>query len=355
LSVVLVMMMLLRSVAGPVGRLDRRLAQASATMLRTEGSLVELINHLRGVRVLCAVDARGSFTAAARELGLTQSAVSQHVATLERHLEVTLVDRSSRPAALTEAGHALARHGRALLARLEDAEQELSEVAGRRAGRLRLGSFPTALATFVPPALARFREQRPGVRLTILDDHLQALLPRLYDGELDIALVYDHPALAHRPDGDLDRVTLFEDPFRLVLPERHPLAKGQAPLDLTSLRKETWIGGMPGSTWFRIVLDACRTAGFAPEVAFSSDDYRGVQAFVAAGLGVAVVPGLAVAAGPVPGTRVRRLRAGGPSRRVLAVRPSDAFPSPASRLMMETLASATSSFRGPFRSRPVRR
>ena len=91
---------------------------------------MELITHLRGVRVLCAVDAHGSFTAAARELGLTQSAVSQHVATLERHLDVSLVDRGSRPAGLTEAGHALARHGRSLLARIEDAEQELAEVVG---------------------------------------------------------------------------------------------------------------------------------------------------------------------------------------------------------------------------------
>jgi DNA-binding transcriptional LysR family regulator len=315
---------------------------------------VELINHLRGIRVLCAVDAHGSFTAAAAELGLTQSAISQHVSTLERHLEVTLVDRGSRPAALTEAGHALARHGRSLLARVEDAEQELAEVVGRRAGRLRLGSFPTALATFVPPALARFRDQRPGVRLTVLDDHLQALLPRLHDGELDVALVYDDPALAQRPDAELDRVVLVDDRFRLVLPERHPLAAGQAPLDLSALRRETWIGGMPGSTWFRIVQASCRAAGFEPEVGFSSDDYRGVQAFAAAGLGIAVVPGLAVAAGQVPGTRVRRLRAGGPSRQVLAVRPRDAFPTSASLLMMETLATVTTSFRAPVRA-PARR
>ena len=309
---------------------------------------MELITHLRGVRVLCAVDEHGSFTAAARALGLTQSAVSQHVATLERHLEVSLVDRGSRPAGLTEAGLALVRHGRVLLARLADAEQEVAEVVGRRTGRLRLGSFPTALATFVPAALARFRDQRPGVLLSVLDDHLQALLPRVRDGELDIALVYDHPALTQHPDDDLDRVTLFDDPFRLVLPERHPLATGRVPLDLAALKNETWIGGMPGSTWFRIVRESCRAAGFDPAVAFSSDDYRGVQAFAAAGLGVAVVPGLAVAAGPTPGTRVRNLRAG-PSRRVLAVRPRDSFPTSASLVMMETLTSVTASFRRPAR------
>ena len=276
---------------------------------------MELINHLRGVRVLCAVDAHGSFTAAARALGLTQSAVSQHVSTLERHLEVTLVDRGSRPAG--------ADRGRphAGPARPGPAGPPRGRRAGARRGRRSAGrpaparQLPDRAGDVRAAALARFRDQRPGVRLTVLDDHLQALLPRLDDGELDIALVYDHPALAQRPDADLERVVLFDDPFRLVLPERHPLAAGQAPLDLAALRRETWIGGMPGSTWFRIVRDSCRAAGFEPDVEFSSDDYRGVQAFVAAGLGVAVVPGLAVAAGQVPGTRVRRLRAGGPSRR----------------------------------------
>lgn len=310
---------------------------------------MELINHLRAVRVLCAVDDRGSFSAAARNLGLTQSAVSQHVAALERHLDVSLVDRGSRPVGLTEPGHALARHGRALLARLEDAEHAVDEVVGRRAGRLRLGSIPTALATFVPPALARFRAERPGTRLTIVDDHLQGLLPRLAGGELDLALVYDHPVLD--ATAALETVALFDDPFRLVLPERHRLAGGRTPVDLSSLRHETWVGGTRGSSWFGIVRESCRAAGFDPAVAFSSDDYRAVQAFVAAGLGVAVVPGLAVAAGQVAGTRVRRLRAGGPSRRVLAARPRDAFPTPAATLMIETLASVTSS----FRSRPVRR
>ena len=263
------------------------------------------------------------------------------MSTLERHLEVTLVDRGSRPAGLTEAGHALARHGRSLLARLDDAEQELAEVVGRRAGRLRLGSFPTALATFVPPALAGFRDQRPGVRLSVLDDHLQALLPRLYDGELDVALVYDAPgAPAATGRRRCERVVLFDDGFRLVLPERHPLAAGQAPLDLAALRRETWIGGMPGSTWFRIVQASCRAAGFEPDVGFSSDDYRGVQAFAAAGLGVAVVPGLAVAAGqvrghpsaPAAGGRSVPAGAGGPAaRRVPELRRQPADDGDASR------------------------
>jgi DNA-binding transcriptional LysR family regulator len=256
------------------------------------------------------------------------------------------VDRTSRPAALTEAGHTLARHGRALLHRLEDAEHELAEVVGRRGGRLRLGSFPTALATFVPAALARFRALRPGVQLSVVDEHMQALLPRLVDGELDVALCYDHPSTSGLLE-QFERVTLFDDPFTVVVAESHPLARARSALDLSALRGETLIGGLPGSAWFRIVRDSCRNAGFEPEVGFASDDYRAVQAFAAAGLGVAVVPGLAAAAGPVPGTTVRPLRPGGPSRRVQAVRASDAYPTAASLVMMETLAAVTASFRPP--------
>ena len=140
---------------------------------------MELIGHVRGIRVLCELAARGSFSAAAQALGLTQSAVSQHVAALERQTGLALIQRGTRPAELTEAGAALVRHGTAISARLDSAEQELAEIAGRRAGRLRFGSFPTALTTFVPAALARLRSQHPALTLTVVDDHMQGLLPRL--------------------------------------------------------------------------------------------------------------------------------------------------------------------------------
>src|SRR6185503_4106682 len=118
---------------------------------------------VRRLRVLSEVDARGSFSAAAEALALTQSAVSQHVAALERELGLPLVERGMRPVELTEAGHALIRHATGIFARLDGAEQELAEIAGRREGRLRFGSFPTALATFVPPAFRHFRRRHADV------------------------------------------------------------------------------------------------------------------------------------------------------------------------------------------------
>ena len=302
-----------------------------------------LMENLRSVRVLAEVEAEGSFSAAARSLGLSQSAVSQHVAALEARVGATLVERGTRPVVLTEPGHAVVRHGRAALARLESAEQELAEIAGRREGRLRLGSFPTALTTFVPAALARFRRERPATSLTVVDDHLQRLLPRLDDGELDLAIVYEHPVLDTRTTRDLERVALLVDEFVLVLPSGHALAGGPVP-DLAALARDTWVGGTPGSAWFQIVREGCRAVGFAPRVGFASDDYSAVVAFVAAGLGVALVPGLA-AVHPAPGVTVVRVRAGAPARRIVAVRPRDAMPTASAQVMLEALAASPRPFR----------
>src|SRR6478736_1097465 len=112
---------------------------------------------VRRLRVLSEVAAHGSFSAAGEALTLTQSAVSQHVAALEREVGLPLVERGTRPVQLTDAGFALTRHAAGIFARLDGAEQELAEIAGRRHGRLRFGCFPTVLATLMPPAFARFR------------------------------------------------------------------------------------------------------------------------------------------------------------------------------------------------------
>ena len=165
-----------------------------------------------------------------------------------------------RPVELTEAGFALTRHASGIFARLDGAEQELGELARRRSGRLRFGSFPTALATLAPRAFARFRPDHPDVTLTVVDDHLQRLLPRLDAGELDLALIYDHPALPDIAARDLERMPLLDDEFRAVLPAGHRLARRKRPLELADLASEPWIGGGPTSAWFRIVDHAC-TAG----------------------------------------------------------------------------------------------
>ena len=294
---------------------------------------------VRRLRVLAAIDATGSFSAAAQSLALTQSAVSQHIAALERAVGLPLVERGSRPVQLTDAGFALSRHAAGIFARLDAAEQELAEIAGRRQGRLRFGCFPTMLATLMPPAFARFRTQHPDVRLIIVDDHLHRLLPRLEAGELDLAIIYDHDALGDVGARDLLRTPLLEDRFQAVLPTAHPLAQRSSPLHLRDLRNESWIGGAASSAWYRIVRHACTQAGFTPTAAFASDDYIAVQALVAAGLGVSVIPGLAVAH-PLPGVAVRQLASGAPARRISAASVPGGYQGPAFTTMIESLCAA---------------
>jgi DNA-binding transcriptional LysR family regulator len=287
----------------------------------------------RRLRVLREVAARGSFSAAAEALAFTQSAVSQQVAALERQTGTTLVERGVRPVRLTDAGRALVGHAEAVLARLDEAQQELGEIARLRRGRLRLASFPTAIATLVPAAIARFSQRHPEVDVTVADDHHQGLLARLARWELDLALIYDHEALPE-PEVRLERTALLDDPFELVVPDRHPLAR-RASVALHELAEETWIGGTPEGAYARIVLHSCHVAGFTPRVIFGSDDYNAVLAFVAVGLGVAVLPRLALTL-PRPGLARVALH-DPPVRRVAAARLAASFRSAATSSMLDIL------------------
>src|SRR5512134_897079 len=150
---------------------------------------------VRRMKVLREVAARGSFSAAAEALSFTQSAVSQHVAALERETGTQLVERGPRGVRVTEAGRVLIGHADAILARIESAEEELAALAGLRGGRLRLISFQSGGATLAPRAVAAFRERHPQVELSMQEAEPEEAAPRLRAGEADLALVYDHPSI----------------------------------------------------------------------------------------------------------------------------------------------------------------
>ena len=295
--------------------------------------LVELIDHVRRLRVLVALDDTGSFSAAARRLGMTQSAASQHIGALERNLDLTLVDRQTRPVQLSEVGLRLAHHGRLLQRLLELAEQEVLELAGRRDLRLRLAAFPSALTTFVPAALKQFRRQRPDVVLSLVDGHMPELVGMLDAGEVDLAITYGRVDDPIRADHDV----LRDDVYRVVLPRGHRLARRDA-VRLRDLADDPWVGSRSEGGWFRIVSDACRAEGFTPKVALTTDDYLTVQAMVASTLGVAVIPGLAVR----PSRQVAALPiAGRPVvRRMWVVRRPGLARAPATRELVSALAAA---------------
>jgi len=295
----------------------------------------------RRLRVLREVAIRGSFSAAAEALAYTQPAVSQQIAALEQETGTRLVERGVRPVRLTDGGRVLLAHAEAVLARLDEAQQELGELAGLRRGRLRLASFPTAIATLVPQAVARFRQRHPDVDLIMLDDHGHRLIPRLARWELDLALIYDHQALPE-PEVELERTHLLDDPFDLVVPDRHPLAR-RASAALEELAAHTWIGGTPDGAYGRIVLHSCRAAGFEPRLAFGSDDYQAIQAFVAVGLGVAILPRLALTHHR-PGIASVAL-ADPPVRRIAAARLAASFRSAAAASMLSVLRETAETYR----------
>jgi DNA-binding transcriptional LysR family regulator len=248
---------------------------------------------VRRLRVLREVAARGSFSAAAEALHFTQSAVSQQIAALEREAGMPLVDRSARGVRLTHAGEVLCGHADAILARLGEAEAELEAMAGLRGGRIRIAAFPTAGATLAPVAIARFRERHPGVDIRLLPADPDDGIEKLRAGDVDVALLIETPWECVTGDG-LDRTHLLDDPMYVCLPRAHAKA-GKTRLRLEDLADDAWLLGTTGvCPDTAILLRACAAAGFEPRIAFNSDDYGAIQGFVAAGMGVSLIPDLAL-------------------------------------------------------------
>lgn len=297
---------------------------------------------VRRLRVLSEVARRGSFSAAAEALSYTQSAVSQQIAALEREADAVLVERNARGVKLTEAGRVLVTHADSILARLADAEDELQAVTGGRAGRLRLAAFPSSCATLMPIAIARFREQHPGVELTLEPlepaEGKQALRAGEVDVALDIGASYDGPA----EDG-LEREILLDDPFSVCLPAEHRLAAKQR-VKLADLADEQWmIGSTVRCPDSGIFLRAASAAGFEPRIAFQLDDYLAIQGFVAAGMGVSFIPKLAMVA-VRDDVVIRSLGARPPARRISMVTLAGSFLSPAKEAMLAILREVAAEF-----------
>ncbi|SEU06409.1 LysR family transcriptional regulator [Nonomuraea wenchangensis] len=274
------------------------------------------------LRLLDEVARSGSFTAAAELLGHTQSAVSRRVAALERAAGGPLFERLPRGVRLTPAGAALHRHAVAVLDRLERAGEELAALHAGRGGTLRLGAFATANVDLVPGTLRRFAARRPGVELRLVEGLTTKLLARLRAGALDAAVVSDYPA--GLPAADAGRlVPLREDRLLVALPTGHRLA-AEAEVDLRDLAGETWIEAAPRGQP-TLLLAACAAAGFAPRGGLRVAEWTGKFGFVAAGLGVTLVPELAARAVPA-GLVLRPLRGQAPARRVYAALPEDPLP-----------------------------
>jgi DNA-binding transcriptional LysR family regulator len=281
--------------------------------------------------VLCEVARHGSFSAAAESLGYTQPAISRQIATLEAEVGTTLIRRVPKGAVLTDAGMLLVDRAEAILARLDDAENELRALAGLEGGRLRMATFASAASSIVPLAIAAFRERHPAVELSVVMADPPDSIPRLRAGELDLAL--SHDAIDIPPVIEL--IHLFDDPMYVAMRAGHPLAESPA-LELADFATEPWMLATtqtcPDS---RLFLRACHEAGFEPQIAFQNDDYPAILGFVAAGVGVAMIPDM-VARGVRDDVVVRDLDPPAPPRPILAAL-AGGYRSPAVSAMLAVL------------------
>ncbi len=254
--------------------------------------MLDPVIEARHLRVLRAVAATGSFSAAGRELGCTQPAVSQQMKALESSVGTPLLVRGGREMRLTQAGEALVRHAAGILAGLTAAEEEVAAIAGLRAGRVRLVSFPSGSSTLVPTALAALRAAHPGTRVSLEEAEPPRSVELLREGDCDIALAFRYEGAANAEEWeDLVVRPLLTDRLVGLVPQGHRLARTRS-IGIGELAGEPWIAGCPRCRGQ--LVRVCESAGFTPRIDFATDDYPAVVGLVGAGLGVAVLPELAI-------------------------------------------------------------
>lgn len=261
--------------------------------------------------------------------------MSKQIAALEREVGTALVMRGVRPLRLTDAGEALVAHARAILERVAAATAELDAIATLEAGRLRLGTFWSAGTTLLVQAFAEFRKHHPGVKLTLLESGPESLAQAIRAGELDLVVAYDYPSIGYTLDRGLDSHPLLDDPSDLLVYHEHPLAHRRR-ITFADLRDEAWLLPTfgPEVPARKLITAACANAGFEPNVIFQVNDCEMTKALVAANVGIALLPRLAIHPGH-PKVTARPLQ-DGYHRRVLALRLHEAR-TPASNAFLALL------------------
>ena len=290
---------------------------------------------VRRLRVLHAVSAYGSVTAAAAALGYSAPAVSQQLAALEREVGMTLTERAGRGLELTPAALILVGHTDALLARLDAAESDLAALRDQVAGRVTLAAFPSAAASFVPRAWAALAGSAPQVRLELTEMEPEESLPAVLRGETDVAVAHEYDLLPRPLDPLFERRELLSDPVLLAVLAGHPLAAG-GPVPLSALAGQPFLAPRESTSCAEMIQRACARAGFVPRVVARATDFDVLLSLVAAGAGVTLVPALA-ARRPPP--QVRLVSPAEPvTRQVFTVSRRGGDRKPAVRVVLDALA-----------------
>jgi len=299
---------------------------------------------LNRLQIFQAVANHRSFSAAALELSYTQSSVSEAIATLERELAVTLLDRSSRPVRVTPAGELVLAHAETLLGQALAIEHDLRALTSGEAGRLRLAGFYTAWSTFLPDAIVDFARSHAGVRLDLEQLDPAAALRRLRAAEIDLAVTYrfEPGDPAAEPDSRLLSAHLAHDPYTLAVPADSPLAR-KTRLRVSDLAQASWCTAPPGSPATVLLQQFCREhGGFDPKLDYPTEDVAMAQPLIAAGLAVSLLPSLNLAR-PHPAIAVRELPHVPPAREVWCVWPANRR-LPAGGAMVEAMVRAAARF-----------
>jgi len=294
----------------------------------------------RLLQVHRAVVTEGTLTAAAASLGYSVSAVSQQLSQLEIEAGSSLYEKAGRGVRPTAAGLLLAQHAERVLAAVDEAETALADLRAGRVGRLRVVSFFSAGESLLPAAIATLRRAMPGLHVMPVVDEAEGALRRLRAGDVDLVVVVEPFARGAAPVDDLVRIHLLDDEYRLLLPREHPLSRRRL-VDLPDLADDDWVVTTGPADYIRNdMVDACRRAGFSPRVVAEGYEFAVTQGYVAAGLGVALIPLLGLSA-VQEHVAVRKLRQPPEPRHIwLATRPTLVDQPPVRRMIAALRAAA---------------
>jgi molybdate transport repressor ModE-like protein len=297
-----------------------------------------MINTYR-LRVLTAIDHAHSIAGAAREFGMSPSAVSHQLAQLEKEVGVDLVERGAQSLRLTTAGRRLSLRGQEVLALLDAAEKDLLAQARADSGHLRIGFFASAGVRLLPQALSRFSGRYPAVEVDLVEGEPHQLGGSVQRGGIDVLIAFEYPLDPWTPPEGVTVRELLHEPLHLVLPAGHPAGR-RSHVRLQELAGEQWITSSgTGSPVLSVLERLCALEGFTPHVRCRSDQYEVILGLVRAGMGIALVPSLGI--NDTSGLQTVRLSGPRLHRRITAAyRPGN--PNPQLNTFIAYLGSAAS-------------
>ncbi len=251
------------------------------------------------LRMLREVSLRGTIAAAADGLGYTPSAVSQQLGSIEKSTGIAVLERVGRNVQLTDEGRELVRHAEMVIRHLEQAEVALEKMQAEVSGRVEIAVMESVATSLLGPLIRELAIRHPGLDVRTREGAGDDPTLLVRNGEVDACFTVDHPAAPMARRDGLEYEQMFRDWFRIVLPESVAAERNVGPIhDLAELSDDRWIAPPWEDRCGRVVIQSCRLAGFEPDVAHCIDDYPASLELVSAGVGVALVPDLALRYAP---------------------------------------------------------